>query len=205
MTEKVYLYPVWVRLWHWLNAGLCLLLIITGISLQYSDPEYPLIRFDLAVAIHDIAGITLTLSYVFFVFGNLTTSNGRQYLFRIKGYFRNVKKQAAYYAYGIFRGDKPPFEITKDNKFNPLQRFSYVVVMYIFVPVVIITGLMLLFPEFLLHDIFGSRSIHFTDIIHVIIGFLVSLFLIVHIYFCTIGTTPLSNFRSMFNGWHEKH
>ncbi|MCK5339178.1 MAG: cytochrome b/b6 domain-containing protein [Bacteroidales bacterium] len=205
MEEKLYLYPVWVRLWHWANAILCLLLILTGLSMQYSDPEYPIIRFDWAVSIHDISGIILIISYIIFLLGNIFTPNGSQYLFRIRGYFRNVTRQARYYAFGMFKGEKPPFEITKSNKFNPLQRFSYVFIMYISMPVIIITGLMLLYPEYLLHDVFGTFALHTTDIIHVILGFIVSLFFVVHVYFCSIGSRPLSNYRSMFNGYHEKH
>lgn len=205
MEDKLYLYPIWVRSWHWLNAILCLILIITGLSMQYSDPEYPIIRFDYAVAIHDTAGIVLTISYLFFLLGNIFTSNGNQYLFRLKGYFKNVSKQFRYYAYGMFKGEKPPFEITEKNKFNPLQRFSYVVIMYIATPMVVVTGLMLLYPEYFLHDIFGNRSIHYTDLVHVVVGFIISLFMIIHVYFCTIGLKPWSNFRAMFTGFHEKH
>ena len=205
MQEKLYLYPVWIRLWHWTNAILCILLIITGVSMQYSDPDYPIMRFDLAVGIHDVSGILLTISYILFVIGNLITSNGNQYLFRLKGYFKNVSKQFIYYAYGMFKGQKPPFPITKDNKFNPLQRFSYVTLMYISVPIIVITGIMLLYPELLLVDKMGSRAIHFTDLVHVIFGFVVSLFMVIHVYFCTIGSSPISNFRSMFNGYHEVH
>ncbi len=205
MEEKLYLYPVWVRLWHWANAILCLLLILTGLSMQYSDPEYPIIRFDWAVSIHDISGIILIISYIIFLIGNIFTPNGSQYLFRIRGYFRNVTRQARYYAFGMFKGEKPPFEITKSNKFNPLQRFSYVFIMYISMPVIIITGLMLLYPEYLLHGVFGTFALHTTDIIHVVLGFIVSLFFVVHVYFCSIGSRPLSNYRSMFNGYHEKH
>jgi thiosulfate reductase cytochrome b subunit len=162
-------------------------------------------RFDLAVSIHDISGIALTVNYLLFLLGNIFTSNGYQYIFRVKGYFKNVSRQFTYYAFGMFRKEDPPFPVTTDNKFNPLQRLSYVVIMYILVPVVIITGLMLLYPEYFLHDIFGNRSIHFTDIIHVVVGFVISLFLIIHVYFCTIGTKPWSNFKSMFNGYHEPH
>ena len=205
MEEKLYLYPVWVRLWHWANAILCLLLILTGLSMQYSDPEYPIIRFDWAVSIHDVSGIILIISYIIFLIGNIFTPNGSQYLFRIRGYFRNVTRQARYYAFGMFKGEKPPFEITKSNKFNPLQRFSYVFIMYISMPVIIITGLMLLYPEYLLHGVFGTFALHTTDIIHVVLGFIVSLFFVVHVYFCSIGSRPLSNYRSMFNGYHEKH
>jgi len=173
--------------------------------MQYSDPEYPIIRFDLAVGIHDITGILLTISYILFLIGNLVTSNGYQYLFRLKGYIKNVSKQFLYYAYGMFRGQKPPFPITKNNKFNPLQRFSYVVIMYISIPIIVITGIMLLYPEFLLIDVMGSHAIHFTDIVHVMFGFVVSIFMVIHVYFCTLGPTLLSNFKSMFNGYHEGH
>lgn len=205
MADKQYLYPVWVRLWHWLNAILCLMLIITGISMQYSDPSYPIIRFDWAVAIHDYSGIMLTISYIMFVLGNLFTPNGRQYLFRLKSYYKNITRQARYYAFGIFKGEKPPFEITEDNKFNPLQRFSYVVIMYICIPVIIITGIGLLYPEVLLVNIFGNNSLHATDLVHVVFGFVVSIFMIVHIYFISVGKNPASNFASMFTGYHEKH
>lgn len=205
MEEKLYLYPVWVRFWHWANAILCLLLILTGLSMQYSDPEYPIIRFDWAVSIHDISGIILLISYIIFIIGNIFTPNGSQYLFRIRGYFQNVTRQARYYSFGMFKGEKPPFEITKSNKFNPLQRFSYVFIMYISMPVIIITGLMLLYPEYLLHGVFGTFALHTTDIIHVVLGFIVSLFFVVHVYFCSIGSRPLSNYISMFNGYHEKH
>ncbi len=204
MSEKIYLYPVWIRLWHWFNAILCLLLIVTGISMQYSDPSFPIIRFDWSVSIHDIAGIILALNYIFFLLGNMFTVNGRQYFFR-KGIINNLWLQARFYAFGIFKGEKPPFPITKEHKFNPLQRFSYIFVMYIVIPLVTITGIMLLYPEDMVLNVFGNKALHITDIIHVMMGFMVSLFFIVHIYFCTIGHTPLSNFKGMINGYHETH
>lgn len=204
MSEKVYLYPVWIRLWHWFNALLCLLLIITGISMQYSDPAYPMIRFDWSVSIHDIAGWLLAFNYLGFIFGNLFTTNGRHYIFR-KRILRNLIVQARYYAYGIFKNEEPPFPISERSKFNPLQKISYIIIMHVAVPIVGITGIMIFFPERMVFDVFGNQALHITDILHVIMGFVISLFLVVHIYFCTIGHTPLSNFKSMFNGYHEKH
>ncbi len=204
MSEKIYLYPVWVRFWHWSNAILCLLLIFTGISMQYSDPAYPMIRFDWAVYLHDIAGILLAVSYLGFFIGNVLTPNGKHYIFR-KGIVNNLIKQAKYYSFGIFKGEKPPFPITEESKFNPLQKFSYIVIMHLTIPLVALSGLMLFFPELMIFEIFGSKALHITDIIHVIMGFFISVFLIVHIYFCTIGCTPTSNFKSMFTGFHEKH
>lgn len=204
MSDKIYLYPVWIRFWHWSNAILCLLLILTGVSMQYSDPAYPMMRFDWAVSIHDFSGIFLAINYLVFFIGNILTPNGKHYIFR-KRILKNLFAQARYYAFGIFKNERPPFPISKESKFNPLQKFSYIVIMHLIVPIIIISGLMLFFPAIIHFDIFGNQALHITDIIHVIMGFIISLFLIVHLYFCTIGCTPISNFKSMLTGYHEKH
>lgn len=195
---------MWIRLWHWFNAFMCLLLIITGISMQYSDPEFPLIRFDWAVAIHNVAGVILFFSYLYFLVGNLITANGKHYIFR-KGIFKNLILQARYYAYGIFKGENPPFPISKEHKFNPLQKFSYIAIMHLVIPLVGISGVMLLYPDILIIDLFGNKGLHMTALLHVIMGFVISLFLVVHLYFCTIGHTPISNFNGMITGYHETH
>lgn len=205
MSEKLYLYPVWVRLWHALNAILIILLIISGISMQYSDPENPFIRFDIAVTLHNISGMILTANYVAFLLGNIITPNGKFYKFNFNGLIGRIVKQFMYYTIGIFKHEKPPFPITQDSKFNPLQKFTYVIAMYILVPIVIVTGWALLYPELVLTKLFGSSGLKINDFVHVIIGFFVSFFMFIHIYFCTIGATFVSNFKSMINGYHETH
>ncbi len=192
MSEKIYLYPVWIRLWHTLNAILIILLVITGISMQFTNPANPFIRFDIAVKMHNISGIILTLNYLVFLVGSFTTPNGRM-------------KQFTYYTFGIFKHEKTPFPVTKDNKFNPLQQFTYVIAMFMLVPVVIITGWALLYPEVILTKFMGGSGLKVTDFFHVIIGFFISFFMFVHVYFCTIGATFVSNFKSMINGFHETH
>ncbi|MHC1774873.1 MAG: cytochrome b/b6 domain-containing protein [Lentimicrobium sp.] len=204
-TNKLYLYPVWVRLWHVTNALMCLALILSGVSMQYSNPEYPLIRFDIAVSMHNISGIILSVMYVMFIIGNWSTSNGKHYKIRIRGLIDSLIKQARYYAFGIFKGETPPFPVSKEMKFNPLQKFTYALTMYIFVPLVFITGWALLFPGMIITNFLGFGGIQLTSLLHVTAGFLISLFLIIHIYFCTIGHSPLSNFKSMIDGYHEAH
>ena len=205
MSGKIYLYPLWIRLWHGLNAILIILLILTGVSMQYTDPANPFIRFDLAVKMHNISGIILTANYLIFLIGTFTTPNGRYYKITMKGLMNRLIKQFTYYTFGIFKHEKPPFPISKESKFNPLQQFTYVGTMFILVPVVIITGWALLYPEVVLTKIMGGSGLKFNDFVHVIIGFFVSFFMFVHVYFCTIGATFVSNFRSMITGFHESH
>jgi thiosulfate reductase cytochrome b subunit len=202
MAEKLYFYPVWIRIWHWLNALMFLFLIVTGLSMQYSSPDYPLIRFDIAVSVHNIAGIIVTIGYFVFVVGNMITANGRFYKFKISDIFDQVKKQFLYYTFGIFKHESAPFPLSESRKFNPLQKLSYVFAMYAFVPILIISGLGLLFPETIIPKVFGISGIHLTDLVHILSGFVLSVFMVIHIYFCTIGKSPTANFKSMFTGWH---
>jgi len=205
MEQRIYHYPIWLRLWHLFNALLCLLLIFTGVVMQYSNPKNILIPFDIAVSIHNIGGILLSLNYLSFIIGNIATKNIRFYTFKLKGFMPLLKAQMSYYSKGIFKGAKTPFPVTKDRKFNPLQQFSYVLVMYIAVPLVLITGWAMLFPELIIHRIFGVSGLLLTDLLHIIIGFFISVFLIIHVYFCTTGLKFGSIFKSMINGWSEVH
>jgi thiosulfate reductase cytochrome b subunit len=206
MTEgKIYLYPVWIRLWHMMNALFCLILILTGISMQFSNPKVPLIRFDVAVSIHNIFGILLAINYLLFFAGNLLTPNGKYYKIKFRGFYAELLSQFRYYTQGIFKREEAPFTINKERKFNPLQQFTYVMSMYIMVPIICITGLSLMYPDVIPTNVFGLSGLHLTDLLHIFIGFIISLFMFVHIYFCTIGKSPVSNFKSMINGYHEAH
>jgi thiosulfate reductase cytochrome b subunit len=205
MSGKIYLYPMWIRLWHALNAILIILLIISGVSMQYTNPANPFIRFDIAVTMHNISGIILTANYMVFLVGTIITPNGKYYKITLNGLFARLMKQFTYYTFGIFKHETPPFPVTKESKFNPLQQFTYVAAMFVLVPIVIITGWALLYPEVVLTKFFSGSGIKVNDFIHVIIGFFVSFFMFVHIYFCTIGATFVSNFKSMINGFHESH
>jgi len=203
-SERLYLYPVWIRIWHLINALLCLTLIVTGLSIQFSNPSV-VVKFKSAVAIHNVAGTILLFSYIVFFLGNLLTPNGAFYVFEVKGFFSRLFTQFRYYTVGLFKNEHPPFPVTADSKFNPLQQFSYVLLMYIFVPLAILSGLGLLYPDITVNSMMGASGLDLTDLLHLTAGFLITIFMCIHIYFCTIGKTPVSNFKSMLDGYHETH
>jgi thiosulfate reductase cytochrome b subunit len=179
--------------------------MISGLGLQYAGYGLNFMRFDLSVSLHNISAILLTASYLLFFIGNIVTGNGKFYKMRLNSIFKNVMIQGKYYTFGIFKGQKPPFPVSEENKFNPLQKLSYIVVMYLLMPVMFLTGWALLFPEIVLPKIFGWSGLHMNDLLHIFSGYLISLFMFVHIYFCTFGATAGSNFRTMFTGWYRKH
>ncbi|MDV7392529.1 cytochrome b/b6 domain-containing protein, partial [Arthrospira platensis SPKY1] len=156
------------------------MLIATGISMQYSNPDAPLIRFDLAVSWHNIAGVILSLNYLIFLIGNLVTDNGSFYKITLKGFFASILKQMDYYIRGHFKGEPTPYPVNKKRKFNPLQKLTYVGAMYVLVPVVILTGVALLFPETIIDKVFAFSGIYLTALLHGVVGFLLSLFLVIH-------------------------
>jgi len=201
----MYLYPIWVRFWHLVNAIVIIILIVTGISMQYTSKQdyILLVGFARAVKWHNIAAIILTINYIFFVLGNLFTENGKYYKTERKNFFSDLGKQFKYYASGMFRKEKHPFPVTTERKFNPLQKFSYVLAMYVAIPLLIISGLGLMFPEVTINRIFGVSGLLLTDFLHITLGFFISVFLLIHIYTCTLGSKPTSLFRGIITGYHE--
>ena len=203
-SKKLYFYPVWLRIWHGFNALGIIILIFTGVSME-STQMASAIGFNLIINLHNIAGIVVSVGYLLFFIGNLVTSNGRFYLIKMKGFATRIMKQARYYAWGMFHGENHPFPLSEKRKFNPLQKLSYVIIMYMALPLVIVSGLALLFPEIIIERIYAFSGVFVTAIIHSAVGFLISIFLIVHLYIASIGKSPAENFKSIINGWHHVH
>jgi thiosulfate reductase cytochrome b subunit len=201
----MYLYPKWIRLWHIFNAILFVILIVTGISMQYTgkDNSAYLVGFARAVKWHNFAAFILTASYVIFVLGNAFTGNGKYYRIKRENFLSDLIRQVRYYAYGMFRGEKHPFPVTLERKFNPLQKFSYLLAMYVGMPLLIISGFGLLFPEITIPSFFGLSGLVLTDLLHIIMGYFLSIFMVIHIYTCTLGSRPTSLFKGMITGYHE--
>ena len=204
MSEKrIYFYPIWLRIWHGINALGIMILIFTGISMQYSNQKFELINFEFAVNLHNIAGILVAANYLLFFIGNMLTSNKKFYRLKLKGLIKRLILQISYYTSGLFNNQPPPFPLSEKRKFNPMQKVSYLIVMYLFVPGLMITGLALLFPETIIENVYSVSGIFMTAILHATLGFLVSIFLIVHLYVASIGKHPLNNFKSILTGYHD--
>lgn len=201
--SKIYFYPVWLRIWHGINALGILILIFTGINMQYSNPNFKLMDFELAVNLHNIFGILVSVNYLLFFIGNILTTNKKYYRLKLKGLIKRLKLQVIYYTYGMFKHQQAPFPLSEKRKFNPMQKVAYLSVMYLFVPGLIFTGLALLFPETIIEEVYSFSGIFLTAVLHSSLGFLVSIFLIVHLYVASIGKNPANNFKSIVNGYHD--
>lgn len=162
-----------------------------------------LVSFNVAIDIHNIAGIAVTINYIVYFIANLATPNGQFYIVKPKGFLKRPIKQAYYYAWGMFHGMKAPYPLSEKRKFNPLQKYTYIIVMYMVMPCVIISGFGLLFPEIIIEKVYNVSGIFLTAVFHSMLGFFISIFLIVHLYIASIGKNPLDNFKSILTGWHH--
>jgi thiosulfate reductase cytochrome b subunit len=202
----MYLYPKWIRIWHVLNALLFLILIVTGLSMQYTDKENLsyVVGFAKAVKWHNFAATVLVINYILFVTGNFLTSNGRYYRIKRENFISDLLKQLKYYSFGMFKkGEKHPFPVTEESKFNPLQKLTYVLAMYVALPLLIISGVGLLLPEITITRFLGVSGLILTDILHITMGFFLSIFMVIHIYTCTLGAKPTSLFWGIISGYHR--
>ena len=204
MSHRIYLLPVWIRVWHWSNALLIILLSLTGASLHFADPALPLVPFALATQVHNIAGLALAGFYVFFVVANIVSGNWWQYVPKPGGFIHRCLRQIRFYVWGIFRGEPHPYPPTPEANFNSLQQIVYWFVMYALMPLLLVTGLVFLWPDFAPKRVFGMEGLLPVAVLHYVVGLVIVAFMMAHIYLGTTGVTLTSLFRMMLTGWHEE-
>jgi thiosulfate reductase cytochrome b subunit len=202
MIKKIYLHPLPLRIWHWANALIIILLIITGIQLRIPGVA-SLQPHDPALVVHRYSGWTMVASCIFWLAYSLISGNlKRQYMTKILD-FKGLLTQAKYYLHSIFRGGDNPFRPSPDNKFNPLQKLAYSSIMLFFAPVVVVTGLFVSDIFFVRKYVLLWNLAGVVNALHVIGGYVFTVFLIVHIYMATLGPTVFSHIKAMIVGYDE--
>ncbi|NPA40614.1 MAG: cytochrome B [Thermodesulfobacteria bacterium] len=206
--KKVYLHPLPVRIWHWINAISFIILILTGLQIRLVD-KWHWISFQTAVKIHSYFGFILLANY--FIWAIYYFFTGKFFKIYIPPFWRPIDwikgmlRQAKYYAFGIMVGDKNPHHPTPDKKFNPLQQVFYLFIMIVCIPLQIITGLVLWDPVKFkwLGNLMGGIQI--ASLIHTGLWVFYAFFIFVHIYLSTLGHTPLAHIIAMITGYEEEH
>lgn len=196
----VELYPLWLRIWHWLNAGLFVALLVSGISLHFSGDSIALLPFNTARKLHNYCGWAMAALYPFWFISSLLTGNWKHYCPTSKGLICCVFQQAKFYSWGIFRGEDHPFPSTPTCKFNPLQQIVYIVVTLLAMPVIIITGMLFSFPNAIPEQLWGWDLLWIIAIIHYLTGLFLTTFLLGHLYLITCGETLTSELAKMTFG-----
>ena len=198
--ERLYCNPLPVRIWHWINAICMVLLIVTGIQLRFDNyvSWMPTAR---AVTFHNIVGFVILLNYIFWVLFYIFSRKMGLYFPSRDELFRGTFEQARYYMFGIFKGAPKPFHLASDNKFNPLQKITYLIIMFELLPAQIVTGILMLGEAEETINVTGYLRV--VDGIHVFLSFLFFCFIIIHFYLGFLGDRPLDNLKAMITGYKE--
>lgn len=178
---------LWLRLWHLLAALGFAGLLVTGLSMHYAETRWTPIAFPTAVKLHNILGVANGLLWLFFVVMSAATGNLRNYLPRSRHVVGSLLQQVHYYMIGMFRGDAKPFPAQEGQRFNPLQKITYGVAMYVLMPLAIVSGTLLLFPLLAPEQALGHSGLWPMAMLHLTIGYLLTIFLVFHIYMATTG------------------
>jgi thiosulfate reductase cytochrome b subunit len=205
--KRIFLHPLAVRVWHWMNALGFIILIITGAQIRFANVIH-LFSFETAVKVHSWLGFILLANYFIWLVYYLVTGNIKIYIPPLNHPIEFAKKaliQAKFYGWGIMVGDENPHHSTFENKFNPMQQVSYLMIMVALIPVQIITGLFLWDPHLFGPVVNLIGGIQIADLIHVLLWIFFSAFIIVHFYLATLGHTPMAHIIAMFSGYEEEH
>jgi thiosulfate reductase cytochrome b subunit len=195
--KKVYIYKRFERFWHWSQAVLILFLALTGFEVHDS---IHLLGYEKAVIYHQTAGWMLLGLIGLAIFWHGTTGEWKQYI----PSFSKLSAQIRYYTYGMFKGEPHPTHKTARNKLNPLQAVTYLGFKLVMAPLLIVTGLMYMFHR----TIDANNMVLISDIplevvawLHTLGAYLILMFIIIHVYMTTTGTTPISNIKAMLTGY----
>ncbi len=193
------LYQRFERFWHWLQALLIILLMITGFNVHDS---HRLFGFAQAADYHIVLAWILVGLWVFAVFWHLVTGEWRQYTPSSRN---KILAMAHYYTVDIFLGGGHPYHRTRQEKHNPLQRITYLLLHVLIFPVIWCSGWLLLF-----YDAWGDWGFEYQNlgavaVIHTAASFAILVFLIIHLYLAlTVSATPLGNVKAMITGYEDE-
>ena len=201
--KQIYLHPLPLRIWHWISAFFVILLIATGFYLRLHGiaalrPHDPILLW------HKGIGIGLIITTVFWFIYNAASGNIRRHYGIKKRDLPGIFAQAKFYAFSIFKGKENPFRASVADKYNPLQKMVYGAVMFIFIPVQALTGLLFVDIPVLRHQLLSWDLFAFIGAVHVIFAYVFILYLIVHLYMATLGETVFSHTKTMIVGYEEQ-
>ncbi len=202
--KSIYMYTVYERFWHWMQAIAIIGLIFTGLTI-HSPLIFKFMPFHVAVIIHNVLGFILLGNAFLAAFYHFSSGKIKNYLPEPKGFFSQAIDQTLFYIKGIFKGQPHPFEKDVDKKLNPLQKITYLIILNALLPIQIITGILIWgaqrWPA--LAESLGGLLILVP--IHSLVAWFFAAFLMLHIYLTTTGYTATSAIQAMIIGWEKVH
>jgi thiosulfate reductase cytochrome b subunit len=204
--HKVYLQPTPVRIWHWLNAFGIITLTATGAQIRF--PEFITLfgSYKSAILLHNTAGLVVSASFsLWFFYYGLVARNMRKIYIPTKDDLQvGILRQAKFYFLTYFLGWPNPHHPTPEKKFNPMQKSAYMAIMFVLMPLVALTGILLTNVSPLREFVILVGGLKILDAAHYLLACCLIAFLFTHVYLATLGKTAMSYIKPMWTGWEEE-
>ena len=202
--HKLYIHPLPVRIWHWLNALGMLLLIFTGLQIRYAG-LLDVISFRNAVILHNWVGFFIGANFLLWLLFYFFSDKISVYQpeLNARKYFQAMYRQAYFYAYGILRGERNPYRVTAAAKFNPMQAMTYQIVMLVLLPLQFYTGVLLWDSTGFAGQIEILGGLRVISTVHVLLSIAFVGFLMTHLYLVTLGHSFTAHTKGMITGYEE--
>ena len=202
--QKLYIHPLPVRIWHWINAIGIVLMILTGMQIRYVG-LINVVSFRTAVHTHNTIGFILIANFFVWLAYYLTSDRIKAYHPELspRKHFLGSWRQAYYYGYGIFKGDPNPFHVGIYRKFNPLQSMLYQIIMMLLLPIQFYTGILLWDVKRFSAQVDFFGGVRVIDTVHVLIFIFLIFYVLVHIYLGSLGHTRTAHYKAMLTGYED--
>ncbi len=202
--QRLYIHPLPVRVWHWINALGFLVMIFTGMQIRYVG-LFDIVSFKTAVTVHNTTGFVLIANFLLWLVFYLFSDRIKAYHAELspRKHFLGALRQAYYYGYGIFKGDPNPFHVSIYRKFNPLQSMTYQVIVMLLLPIQIYTGILLWDVKRFSAQVNFFGGVRVIDTVHVLIFIAFVFYILVHVYLGTLGHTRTAHFKAMMTGYDD--
>ncbi len=190
-TKRIHT-PLWIRVWHWTVAVLYLILVFTGVVLTFSGSQFAMMNYELANSLHDVTGIGLAAVYVLFLVIAVATGYWQNYVRRWRGLLERMGRQSDRAMRSL--ADTPsqtPIGQRRLDRLQPLllrfQQLLYLTSITILLPLLIVTGLLYLYPETAPREVLGFAGLWTIALAHYVVGLFGTIFLLFHIYISTVA------------------
>jgi len=203
--HKIYLQPTPVRIWHWLNAFGIITLTVTGAQIRFPEYVQLFASYKSAILLHNTAGLVVAASFsLWFFYYGLVARNMRKIYVPTKDDLQHgLLRQAKFYLLTYFLGWPNPHHATPEDKFNPMQKSAYMAIMFVLVPIVALTGILLTNVSPLRELVILVGGLKLLVAVHFLMACSLIAFLFTHVYLATLGKTPMAYIKPMWTGWEE--
>jgi len=176
--------------WHSIQAVSVLVLCVTGFGMYFADFNIFFLDFEGHQSLHELFGIIVCVVYfLMFVVYHLEANRHRvTFWWRTFLYRISVTREKAQ---------------RHEHHRRQVVLSRYVIIMFLVFPLLMLTGSLMLFPEYVMKSVCGINLYHGFLIIHIACAILMLLFLGIHTFIALMDKKNTSWIHPFLRLWYK--